>query len=102
MKGETLFLYIIAGLATLFVLYEGITLIIINDKTAHIRGKAIDVKTINTGRGKSKIARFTYTVNGIIYTSNNRINVPLYVENGTQLDIQYFLHGKSTLFRTFC
>ena len=93
MKGETVFLYIISGLAALFVLYEGITLIIINDKTAHIQGKAIDVKTINTGRGKSKTARFTYTVNDIIYSSNNRINVPLYVENGTQLDIQYFLHN---------
>ena len=60
MNGEKLFIYIISVVAALFVLYEGITLILINGKTTRVQGTAIDVETINIGRGKNKTARFTY------------------------------------------
>ena len=95
MSGERQFLYIIVVLAALFVLYEGISLIAVNGKTARILGETIDVKTINTGRGKNKTARFTYRVNNQTYRSFNRLNVPLHTENGTKLYIKYFLDDPS-------
>lgn len=97
MDGNTFFIFMIGIIALIFVIYESICLLIIKRKTAHVLGTAIDVETINTGRGKKKIARFTYKADGKNCTSYNKINVPLYTENGTKLNVTYFSHNPNRL-----
>ena len=90
MKKDVIFLYIIALVCIVFALVEGISLILMNGKTAAVIGRIVDIKTAVSGsKNNSKWAVMRYNVDGKTYTSCNRIQVPMSSAIGSQIQVRY-------------
>ena len=90
MKKDVIFLYIIALVCIVFALVEGISLILMNGKTAAVIGTIVDIKTAVSGsKNNSKWAVMRYNVDGKTYTSCNRIQVPMSSAIGSQIQVYW-------------
>ncbi len=80
MDRDTIFLYVIAVIASCFGLINCIQFFLKGNKTAQTVGTIISFKTINPENSKfrnSKWATVSYKVNGRTYQSQNCIQVPM-------------------------
>ena len=79
MDRDTIFLYVIAVIASCFGLINCIQFLLKGNKTAQTVGTIISFKTINPENSKfrnSKWATVSYKVNGETYQSQNCIQIP--------------------------
>ena len=80
MDRDTIFLYVIAVIASCFGLINCIQFLLKGNKTAQTVGTIISFKTINPENSKfrnSKWATVSYKVNGETYQSQNCIQIPM-------------------------
>lgn len=99
MKKDVIFLYIIALVCIVFALVEGISLILMNGKTAAVIGTIVDIKTAVSGsKNNSKWAVMRYNVDGKTYTSCNRIQVPMSSAIGSQIQVRYCINQPTKLY----
>lgn len=99
MKKDVIFLYIIALVCIVFALVEGISLILMNGKTAAVIGTIVDIKTAVSGsKNNSKWAVMRYNVDGKTYTSCNRIQVPMSSAIGSQIQVRYCIKQPTKLY----
>lgn len=92
MENKTIFLYIILTLSLLYAAYNGVFMIIKRGKTSQTTGTIISIISPNPETAKarnSKWAKVTYRVNGKIYTSQNRVQVPMTAQVGSAIKIRY-------------
>ena len=92
MNKDTVFLYIIAGIALCFGLINCIQFLLKRNKTAQTTGTIISVKMPNPETAKarnSKWAKVSYTVDGKFYQSQNRVQVPMALQVGATVKIRY-------------
>ena len=90
MKNDTIFLYLIASVSFLFALYNALAFWAKRNMTAPNPETA---KTRN-----SKWAKVTYRVDGKIYVSGNRIQVPLTAQVGNSVTVRYDLQHPERLY----
>lgn len=99
MKKDVIFLYIIAIACIIFTLIEGISLILMNGKTATAIGTIVDIETAVSGsKNNSKWAVMRYNVDGRTYTSCNRIQVPMSSVVGSQIQVRYCIDQPTKLY----
>lgn len=98
MSSETIFFSIAGIAAMLFALYELFYLLTFKGKTAKTEGAAIDIQIIDQGRCKGKRARFSYQINGVMYTSKNSLKIPMTAQAGYRTEIFYFVDHPQNLF----
>ena len=92
MDRDTIFLYVIAVIASCFGLINCIQFFFKGNKTAQTVGTIISFKTINPENSKfrnSKWATVSYKVNGRTYQSQNCIQVPMASQIGTTVTVRY-------------
>ena len=92
MDRDTIFLYVIAVIASCFGLINCIQFFLKGNKTAQTVGTIISFKTINPENSKfrnSKWATVSYKVNGRTYQSQNCIQVPMASQIGTTITVRY-------------
>ena len=91
MDRDTIFLYVIAVIASCFGLINCIQFFFKGNKTAQTVGTIISFKTINPENSKfrnSKWATVSYKVNGRTYQSQNCIQVPMASQIGTTITVR--------------
>lgn len=101
MDNDAIFLYIIAAISFLFALYNCISLAIRRNKTAQIQGTIVSISMPNPETVKarnSKWAKVSYTISGKIYTSENRIQVPMSAQVGTSVMVRYDINQPQKLY----
>lgn len=99
MKKDVMFLYIIALACIAFTLIEGISLILMNGKTATAFGTIVDIKAAVSGsKNNSKWAVMRYNVDGKTYTSSNRMQVPMSSVVGSQIQVRYCIDQPTKLY----
>lgn len=92
MDRDTIFLYLIAGIALCFGLANGFLLLWKRNMAAKTTGTIISVKTTLPEKTKfrnAKWATVAYNVNGKMYQSQNRIQVPMASQVGTTVSVRY-------------
>ena len=92
MGRDTIFLYIIAGIALCFGLINCIQFLLKRNRTAQTVGTITSIKTPNPANSKfrnSKWATVSYKVNGKAYQSQNRIQVSMASQIGTTVTVRY-------------
>lgn len=92
MGRDTIFLYVIAVTAVCFALVNGIQFFVKRNKTAKTVGTIISIKMLNPTTASyrnSKWAEISYHVDGKIYQSQNRIQVPITSQIGTSVMVRY-------------
>ena len=101
MDRDTIFLYIIAVIASCFGLINCIQFFLKGNKTAQTVGTIISFKTINPENSKfrnSKWATVSYKVNGRTYQSQNCIQVPVASQIGTTITVRYDTQNPEKLY----
>ncbi len=92
MGRDTIFLYIIAGIALCFGLVNCIQFLLKRNRTAQTVGTITSIKTPNPANSKfrnSKWATVSYKVDGKHYQSQNRIQVSMASQIGTTVTVRY-------------
>ena len=85
MNNDTIFLYIIAAIALCFGLINCIQFLLKRNRTAQTTGTIISIKMPNPETAKarnSKWAKVSYMVDGKSYQSQNRVQVPMALQEG--------------------
>lgn len=98
---DVIFLYFIALICIIFILIEGISLIRMKGKTAETIGIITDIKTAlpeSVKRNNSKWAIISYNVDGKIYMSSNRIQVPMSSEVGNKVKVCYCINQPAKIY----
>ena len=101
MDRDTIFLYVIAVIASCFGLINCIQFFLKGNKTAQTVGTIISFKTINPENSKfrnSKWATVSYKVNGRTYQSQNCIQVPMASQIGTTITVRYDTQNPEKLY----
>lgn len=101
MDRDTIFLYVIAVIASCFGLINYIQFFLKGNKTAQTVGTIISFKTINPENSKfrnSKWATVSYKVNGRTYQSQNCIQVPMASQIGTTITVRYDTQNPEKLY----
>jgi hypothetical protein len=99
MKKDVMFLYIIALVCIVFAFVEGISLILMNGKTATVIGTIVDIKTAVSGnKNNSKWAVMRYNIDGKTYISCNRMQVPMSSVVGSQIQVHYCIDQPTKLY----
>lgn len=101
MDRDTIFLYVIAVIASCFGLINCIQFFLKGNKTAQTIGTIISFKTINPENAKfrnSKWATVSYKVNGRTYQSQNCIQVPMASQIGTTITVRYDTQNPEKLY----
>ena len=88
MKNDTIFLYLIASVSFLFALYNALAFWAKRNMTGKTTG------TINSITSP----KVTYRVDGKIYVSGNRIQVPLTAQVGNSVTVRYDLQHPERLY----
>ena len=96
MDRDTIFLYVIAVIASCFGLINCIQFFLKGNKTAQTVGTIISFKTINPEN--SKWATVSYKVNGRTYQSQNCIQVPMASQIGTTITVRYDTQNPEKLY----
>jgi hypothetical protein len=89
---DTIFLYIIAGIALCFGMANCIQFLLKRNRTAQTVGTITSIKMPNPETAKarnSKWATVSYKVNGKNYQSQNRIQVSMSSQIGTPVTVRY-------------
>jgi hypothetical protein len=89
---DTIFLYIIAGIALCFGMANCIQFLLKRNRTAQTVGTITSIKMPNPETAKarnSKWAIVSYKVNGKNYQSQNRIQVSMSCQIGTPVTVRY-------------
>lgn len=92
MDRDTIFLYIIAGIALCFVLVNCIQFLLKRNRTIQTVGTITSIKMSNPANSKfrnSKWATVSYKVKGKTYQSQNRIQVSMASQIGTIVAVRY-------------
>ncbi len=91
MGKESMFICVIAVAAVGFALFNTACLMIKRNSTAQTEGTILSFVLVNPEKAKSnsKWAIVTYKVNGRMYTSQNRIQVPMAAQIGSSVKIRY-------------
>lgn len=92
MNNEKIFLYVISAAALFFCLFNIIQFLLNYSKTAQTVGTIISIQTPSPETTKfrnSKWAVVSYKVNGRIYQSHNRIQVPMASQIGSSVKVRY-------------
>lgn len=98
MNSEILF-FLIAGITSmLFAIYEFFYIVTSRGKTAKTEGNAVDIQVVDQGRCKGKRARFSYQINGVFYTSENSLKIPMTAQTGYRMEVRYFINRPQFLF----
>lgn len=100
-KKDVIFLYFIALVCIIFIIIEGVSLIRMKRKTAETIGIITDIKTAlpeSVKRNNSKWAIIRYNADGKIYTSSNRIQVPMSSEVGNQVKVCYCINQPAKIY----
>ena len=101
MDRDTIFLYVIAVIASCFGLINCIQFFLKGNKTVQTVGTIISFKTINPENSKfrnSKWATVSYKVNGRTYQSQNCIQVPMASQIGTTITVRYDTQNPEKLY----
>lgn len=89
---EVIFLYIIAIISFCFGITNSISFLLKHNKTAQTVGIIMSIKMPNPETAKhynSKWATVSYKVNGKMYQSRNRIQVPMASQIGSTVKVRY-------------
>lgn len=89
---DTIFLYVIAGIALCFGVVNCIQFLLKRNRTAQTVGTITSIKMTNPENTKfrnSKWATVSYKVNGKNYQSQNRIQVSMASQIGTHVTVRY-------------
>lgn len=89
---DTIFLYVIAGIALCFGVVNCIQFLLKRNRTAQTVGTITSIKMTNPENTKfrnSKWATVSYKVNGKNYQSQNRIQVSMASQIGTYVTVRY-------------
>lgn len=92
MDRDTIFLYIIAGIALCFVLVNCIQFLLKRNRTTQTVGTITSIKMSNPANSKfrnSKWATVSYKVQEKTYQSQNRIQVSMASQIGTTVAVRY-------------
>ena len=92
MSNESIFLYILSVAAICFGFVNLIQFFLKRNKTAQTMGTILSIKTPNPEIAKtrnSKWATVSYKVNGKVYQSQNRIQVPMSSQIGSPVKVRY-------------
>lgn len=92
MERDIIVLYIIAGIAFSFALFNCILFAIKHGKTAKTNGTIVSIKSTNPTNEKwrnAKLAEISYQVNDRNIVSKNRIQVPSTFMIGTPITVRY-------------
>nr|UWI50738.1 hypothetical protein NZ312_03320 [Clostridioides difficile] len=92
MSTDIIFLYIIAVIALLFAVVNCIVYILKHNKTAQTTGTIVSIKMPNSETARvrnSKWAIVTYMVSNKVYTSRNRVQVPMTAQVGSSTLVRY-------------
>lgn len=92
MDRDTIFLYIIAGIALCFVLVNCIQFLLKRNRTTQTVGTITSIKMSNPANSKfrnSKWATVSYKVQEKTYQSQNRIQVSMASQIGTTVALRY-------------
>ena len=101
MKNDTIFLYLIASVSFLFALYNALAFWAKRNMTGKTTGTINSITSPNPETAKtrnSKWAKVTYRVDGKIYVSGNRIQVPLTAQVGNSVTVRYDLQHPERLY----
>lgn len=101
MDRETIFLYLIAAVSLLFAAYNGLCFIFKHNRTAQTAGTIISIISPNPETAKarnSKWAKVSYKVNGSNYISQNRVQVPMTAQIGSQVTVRYDIEQPEKLY----
>ena len=92
MSRDAIVLYILSAAALCFGLINALQFLFLHSKTAQTVGTVVSIKMPNPETAKtrnSKWAVVSYTVNGKVYHSQNRIQVPMSSQVGSQVKVRY-------------
>ncbi len=92
MNNEVIFLYILTAASLCFGLVNVIQFFLNHKKTAQTVGTIMSIKMPNPDTAKnrnSKWATVSYKVDGRIYQSQNRIQVPMTSQIGSTVKVRY-------------
>ena len=92
MERDVIVLYMVAGLAFSFALFNGLLFAVKRGKTMKTNGTIVSIKSTNPTNEKwrnAKLAKVSYRVNGRNIVSGNRIQVPLASGIGTPVTVRY-------------
>lgn len=101
MDNDTIILSIIASMALCFALVNCVCFLVKKNRTALAVGTVISVRMPNPETAKarnSKWAKISYRVNGKSYQSQNRIQVPMASQIGTQVTVRYDIANPERLY----
>lgn len=101
MDNDTVILSIIASMALCFALVNCVCFLVKKNRTALAAGTVISVRMPNPETAKarnSKWAKISYRVNGKSYQSQNRIQVPMASQIGTQVTVRYDIANPERLY----
>ena len=101
MDNDTVILSIIASMALCFALVNCVCFLVKKNRTALAVGTVISVRMPNPETAKarnSKWAKISYRVNGKSYQSQNRIQVPMASQIGTQVTVRYDIANPERLY----
>ena len=92
MNNDTIFLYIITAIALCYGLINCIQFLLKRNMTAQTTGTIISIKMPNPETAKarnSKWAKVSYMVDGKSYQSQNRVQVPMALQEGATVKVRY-------------
>ncbi len=92
MNNDTIFLSVIAAMALCFALINCMQFLLKRNRTAQTTGTIISIKMPNPETAKarnSKWAIVSYTVDGKVYQSQNRVQVPMALQVGSTVKVRY-------------
>ena len=92
MNNDTIFLYVIAGIALCFGLINCIQFLLKWNRTAQTTGTIISIKMPNPETAKarnSKWAQVSYKADGKSYQSQNRVQVSMALQAGSTVKVRY-------------
>ena len=101
MKNDSMVLCIITLLAISFAIYNGVFLVLKSGRTKQTTGTVISITMPNPPTAKarnSKWAILTYIADGKLYTSSNRIQVPMSTMVGSRIPVRYDVEKPDCLY----
>lgn len=94
------FLYIVTAVCLIFAIWQGIQLFIFQNKLEETNAQVINTSYANpngTSFRNSKWATVSYNIDGQLYVSAKKIQVPMQTVSGSVVKVKYFRDNPSKL-----